>query len=102
MSRYIDLKNKLSIPLSRCDVVIKVDEDNVPHLRDIILDGNCMVELGEMCAFLNTLWCVYTHTLTHIQAGNICDINNAGVVDGDGGGLKESMDDMHAAASGKL
>ena len=88
--------------VNECVIVVEVNDDDVTVLTDIVVNKKHLQNINQMFSFLNTLWCVYTHTLTHIQAGNIAEINTNIVQHRSdfSDDFKESIDNMHAVVSG--
>ena len=87
--------------VDRCTVEI-AKHKGATILEKLIINKETVTSLDEMFAILNTIWCVYTHTMTHIQAGNIAEINlseiqNHGYINAE---FKKTVDDMHAAVAG--
>ena len=87
--------------VDRCTIEI-VNHKGTTILRKLIINKEKVTSLDEMFAILNTIWCVYTHTMTHIQAGNIAEINLSQIQnDKDiSTDFKSTIDDMHAAVAG--
>lgn len=85
-----------------CEFYIGLDEEERPMVLELSVNGDPIESIDSMFAFLNTLWCVYTHTLTHIEAGNIAELNIKDVKDNESLTLefKSSIDDMHSAVTG--
>jgi len=89
--------------INKVNIEIDLDESNELIVVSVCIDGEELInDIDASFAFLNTLWCVYTHTLTHIQAGNIAEINITNVKDRTDlpEEFKTSIDDMHSAVSG--
>ena len=97
-----DLSNADYHFVNECIITISVNEDDVPVLINIIVDGTHLECINQMFSFLIILSSVYAHTLTHVQAGNIAEINTNIVkhrldLSED---FMQSIDDMHAVVSG--
>ena len=88
--------------VNECLINVAVNDDDVPVLTDIVVNGTYLQSINEMFAFLFLFISVYTHALTHVQAGNIAEINTNIVQNRSdlSNGFKQSIDDMHAAVSG--
>lgn len=85
-----------------CVMTIVANDHEEPALTELSVNGEILTDVNAMFSFLNTLWCVYTHTLTHVQAGNVAEMNIKDVkhrhdISED---LKQSIEDMHSAVSG--
>ena len=87
--------------VNECLINIAVNDDKVPVLIDIVVNGTHLQSINEMFSFLGLLL-MYTHTLTHVQCANIAEANTniiqhrADLSEG----FKKSIDYMHAAISG--
>ena len=88
--------------VNECRIYIAVNDDDVPVLTDIVVNGTHLQNINQMFSFLYLLLSLYTHTLTHVQAANIAEINTNIVQHRSdlSEGFKQSIDDMHAAVSG--
>ena len=88
--------------VNECLINIAVNDDEVPVLTDIVVNGTHLQSINEMFSFLGLLLGVYTHTLTHAQAANIAEINTNGIQHRSdlSDGFKQSIDEMHAVVSG--
>ena len=88
--------------VNECLINIAVNDNEVPVLTDIVVNGTHLQSINEMFSFLGLLLAVYTHTLTHVQCANIAEANTniiqhrADLSEG----FKKSIDDMHASISG--
>ena len=97
-----DLSNADLHFINECVINISLNDDDVPVLINIVVDGTHLQSINKMFSFLHMLFAVYTHTLTHDQAANIAEFNTNIVkhrleISED---FKQSIDDMHAAVSG--
>ena len=88
--------------VNECLINIAVNDDDVPVLTDIVVNGKHLQSINEMFSFLFLLMSLYTHTLTHVQDGNIAEINTNIIQHRSdlSDGFKQSIDDMHATVSG--
>lgn len=85
-----------------CCTIKIVKHEGTTILKRLIINKEKVTSLDEMFAILHLIFCVHTHTITHIAAGNIAEINvnqiqNGGDLSED---FKKTIDDMHAAVSG--
>ena len=85
-----------------CCTIKIVKHEGTTILKRLIINKEKVTSLDEMFAILHLIFCVYLHTITHIAAGNIAEINvnqiqNGGDLSAD---FKKTIDDMHAAVSG--
>lgn len=88
--------------VNQCEVLIKRDKLKNLVLEKVNVNNKNLDQMNEMFSFLNTLWCVYTHTLTHVTAGNVAEMNIDQVQSNKSlpEEFKRSIDDMHSVVSG--
>jgi len=95
-------ENEEARKIEECTFDIGLGESGEPSFLELHVEGKQIEDMDTCFGFLNTLWCVYTHSMTHIEAGNIAELNLTKIKDNEdlSDDFKSSIDDMHSAVSG--